>query len=275
MVIDILKIVGIILIIFFLFTIYFANKMRNPYRLIMIFGKKGSGKTTLLTKLSIKYNKLGWKVFSNVEIFGTYKLDPNDIGFKDFPPNSVLLLDEVSLIWDNRNFKTFKPEVGRYFRLQRHYKNRVYLFSQSFDIDKKIRDLTDEMYLLTNLFGYLSVARKISKTPTLHQPDPESENKNEGFITEDYRFDFPTSWIFTFIPRYLKFFNSYEIEKGESVKRIKYKFANEPYLYKISYFKNYIKDLFKDKKKEAKEKIRSNRLALKVKDEVFEWLENE
>lgn len=79
--------------------------------------------------------KKGYKVFSNVEIFGTYKLDPADIGFVQYPPNSVLLIDECSLIWDNRSYKSFRPEVARYFRLMRHYKNIVFLFSQNFDID--------------------------------------------------------------------------------------------------------------------------------------------
>ena len=57
----------------FIFISYKSKQFYNPYRLTMIFGKKGSGKTTLLTKLSIKYNKMGYKVFSNVEIFGTNK----------------------------------------------------------------------------------------------------------------------------------------------------------------------------------------------------------
>ena len=45
----------------------------------MIFGKKGSGKSTLLTKYSVKFNQLGWHVFSDTAIFGTYKLDANPI----------------------------------------------------------------------------------------------------------------------------------------------------------------------------------------------------
>ena len=50
-----------------------------------------------------------------------------DIGFKQIPPNSVLLVDEVGMIWDNRQFKNFKPEVRDWFKLQRHYRVKVYL----------------------------------------------------------------------------------------------------------------------------------------------------
>ena len=37
---------------------------RNPYKLIMVFGKKGSGKTTLIAKLTYKYLKKGRPVYS-------------------------------------------------------------------------------------------------------------------------------------------------------------------------------------------------------------------
>ena len=164
-----MKVILIVLLLLALWLLWMIRRFQNPYKLTMVFGKKGAGKTTLLTKFAIKYMKLGYKVFSNVEIFGTYKFDPDQFGFVQFPPKSVILIDEVSLIWDNRNFKSFKPEVARYLRLMRHYKNIVFMFSQSFDVDKKIRDLCDQMYLASNIFGFLSVARKIKKTPTLHQ----------------------------------------------------------------------------------------------------------
>lgn len=236
-----IKILLIIIFFFLLFSVIQSVRYRNRYRLTMVFGKKGSGKTTLLTKLAIKYRKMGFPVFSNVEIFGCNVLNIDDIGEKEFPVNSVLLIDEVSLIWDNRNFKTFPQKVARYFRLQRHYRNIVYLFSQNFDVDKKIRDLCDDMYLLTNFFGYLSVARKIKKTPTLHQPETDESGsaRQEGFITEDFRFDLPSSWIFTYIPRYISFFNSFEVDRQEHVERLKYRFKNEEYLQKLTRWKFY------------------------------------
>lgn len=266
----------IILSVIFAFITYMSRKYRNLYRLTMIFGKKGAGKTTLLTKLSIKYNKLGYKVFSNVEIFGCYHLDIADIGFRDFPVNSVLLIDEVSLIWDNRNFKSFKPEVGKYFRLQRHYKNIVYLFSQNFDIDKKIRDLCDDMYLLTNLFGFLSIARKIRKTPTLHQPqtDESGKSNNEGFITENFTFDFPSTWIFTYIPRYIKFFNSFEIEPKKPVKRVRFVFHDEPYLYKLTHYQFYKLDQIKDIYKKWKKNREIRKLSFDFADSLYYRLNN-
>lgn len=112
---------------------------KNPYKLILLFGKKGSGKNTLLTKWAIRYNKLGYTVFSDSEIFNTYKLDTNWIGKYDFPKNSVLLVQEAGITWDNRNFKSFPAEVRDFFKLQRHKEVIVVMASQSFDVDKKLR----------------------------------------------------------------------------------------------------------------------------------------
>ena len=42
------------IILFAVFFAYHLIKYRNPYKLIMVIGKKGSGKTTLMVKLSLK-----------------------------------------------------------------------------------------------------------------------------------------------------------------------------------------------------------------------------
>ena len=138
-------------------------KYRNPYKLYMVFGKKGSGKTTLMTKLSIQYRKKGWQVYSDRELPGCYQFKTEDFGKVSFPPNSLILVDEVGLVWDNRNFKSFPEHVKVYFKYQRQYRHVVYLFSQSFDVDKKIRDMTDHLYIVQNFCNFLSIARRVTK----------------------------------------------------------------------------------------------------------------
>ena len=69
----------IFLVIFF-WILYHVWKYRNPYKLIMVFGKKGSGKSTLQAKLSLQYNRKGWKVFcSTPGIPGTYYFDTSQV----------------------------------------------------------------------------------------------------------------------------------------------------------------------------------------------------
>lgn len=233
-------------IIFFLLTIsaaYFYRvslDYKNPYKLIMIFGKKGSGKNTLLTKWSIMYNKLGYTVFSDSEIFNTYKLDTNWIGKYDFPKNSVLLIQEAGITWDNRNFKSFPQEVRDFFKLQRHKNVIVVLASQSFDVDKKLRDLTDEMYLITNCMRIFSIAKRINKKITIHKADKDDTN-SESFLTESYSFDLPFFWKFTYIPRYVRYFNSFEAVKKPLVQSTKYEYNCSSELYKSTRYRYYVK----------------------------------
>lgn len=187
-----------------------TRKYLNPYKLTMIFGKKGSGKSTLMVRMAYEYLAAGWTVFCTERLDGCVHIDYNDIGFKQIPPNSLLLVDEVGMIWDNRNFKNFKTEVRDWFKLQRHYKVKVVLFSQTFDIDKKLRDLTDDMYLCTNVARVFSWAKRITRRIILVQPGPESPAR----IDEELAFDWLLFWpfgsrILTFIPTWAPYFDSH------------------------------------------------------------------
>lgn len=220
---------------------------KNPYKLILLFGKKGSGKNTLLTKWAIRYNKLGYTVFSDSEIFNTYKLDTNWIGKYDFPKNSVLLVQEAGITWDNRNFKSFPAEVRDFFKLQRHKNVIVVMASQSFDVDKKLRDLTDEMYLIVNYMRIFSVAKRINKKITIQKADDPNKNTNDqaSFLTEAYSFDLPFFWKFTYIPRYVKYFNSFEAHQMPLVKSTKYEYNDSAELYKQTKYDYYLKTKIK------------------------------
>lgn len=199
--------------IFVLFCVYkiydeLTKEYVNPYKLIMVFGKKGAGKTTFLTKTAICALRQGKTVYSTVFIPGTIKIDASEFGVYKFNPGSIVLIDEVSLVWSNRDFKVFSKTTEQAFRLQRHDRITVYLFSQSFDIDKKIRDLTDSMYLLSNKFRVFSLARKIEKFTDINN------QRNDGMSKIDESFEFasilaPGSMIWTFIPRWKEFFNSF------------------------------------------------------------------
>ena len=109
---------------------FLTRKYVNPYRLTFVFGKKGSGKSTLMTKIAVKNLKAKKLVFSNDKTMsGTIYFNPVEIGKKNFPPESVVLIDEVSLIWSNRDWKKTPPELIQWFRFQRKYHVKVYLFS--------------------------------------------------------------------------------------------------------------------------------------------------
>ena len=207
----------IIFVIFVFLFVLFLNiatlKYKNPYRLTMIFGKKGSGKSTTLTRIALEALRSGKAVYANIPLPGAHLIKETDIGFFNIPPESVLIVDEAGMIWDNRHFKNFKPEVRDWFKLQRHHRVRVYLASQTFDIDKKIRDLCDDMFLIECRFRIFAYGRRILRKITLTKPIGDSEAR----ITEELSFDsilfcWAGSRMCTLIPRYAGVFDSFSVE---------------------------------------------------------------
>lgn len=175
----------------------------NFYKLIMIFGKKGSGKTSFIAKESIKFVKKGYRVYTNCNIPGTYTYNPKHIGLKTFPPNSIVFCDEVGLIWHNRDYKNFNKCVIEWFKYQRQYKIRMYLFSQAFDCDKVLRDLTDSMYIVRRL-GYISILR-----PVIKKIGISKDADGNGQLVDTYQYGSWLNCMITFLPRYYSFFDSF------------------------------------------------------------------
>lgn len=186
-----------------------ARKYSNPYSLTFIFGRKGSGKSTYMVKCMLRDLKHGWKVYTNmadVNIPGVRYFDVAALTQCVPEPHSAVYIDEGGLIWDNRNFKSFDKGYTEYFKLQRKYKNKVIINSQSFDIDLKIRSLTDKMILVTNLGGFLSIGKPILRTITLTQPTGDQESR----IADSLKFDKLWHWKITWLPRYFRYFDSFE-----------------------------------------------------------------
>lgn len=199
---------------------------RNPYKLYMIFGKKGSGKSSYLAKLAIYYSRRGYNVYTNMvdlAIDGIRFFDPHDLGDFVPAPHSVVLLDEVGMLYDNRNYKEFKNSVRDFFKLQRHYRCIVYLASQSFDIDKKLRDLTDKMYLCVGVGQTLSVIKPITKKITL----TDASSLGESRIADNLKFQPLWTWKITFIPKYAKYFQSFLLPEHEFLKFTEYEQKNK------------------------------------------------
>lgn len=248
--IFLIKASGIAICIFMIYHIL-TRKFVNPYKLIFLFGKKGSGKSTLLAKLTARYLRRGWTVFSteappdsdeqddycldgkfygirssdgtddplewveesklaikgppSVGVRSVHYIDPSKIYEYKFPRRSCILIDEVSLIWDNRDFKRMDKKVIEWFRYQRKHGCRVYFFSQTFDIDKKLRDLADEMYLVNKYFRVLVVASHIVRKPVVVHPGPESPARiDDDMIVDGPLMTFFGGKIFAWIPYWAK-----------------------------------------------------------------------
>lgn len=196
------------------FSIY-AKRYANPYKLVFIFGKKGSGKSCYLVNQLLRYQKKGYTCYTDmyVNIPNVRIIKAEDL--KEFRPveNSALFLDEVGLTWDNRNFKNFDKGLTEFFKLQRHFRCVVYMNSQSFDVDKKIRDVTDSMILQSNIANVISVSRPIIRRVTLVEATAEGDSR----IADNLQFDKLWRWKFYWMPKYFKYFNSHTIPEREYI----------------------------------------------------------
>ena len=147
--------------------VYLKRKYANPYKLVFIFGKKGSGKSCMMIHEMFKYLKRGWHVYtdmSDCNIPGVRIITTKDLANFAPDPNSALFLDEVGITFDNRGFKSFDVGFRDFFKFQRKYRCAVYMNSQAFDVDVKIRNLTDSMILQTNIANCISVSRPIARS---------------------------------------------------------------------------------------------------------------
>lgn len=166
----------------FFYTIFLDHKLIYEFKpdIRIWFGIPGSGKTSMAALLTMMSNKLGYKVLSNVNIKGAFKVDSSDLGVFDMSfggDGAHVVLDEASLVFDNRNFKEFaKGDAPKYFALHRHMNNRVDVFSQGYDIDKRIRDRASSSGLFhlrkTILPGFVSY-RRISKVLFIRKEDKQ------------------------------------------------------------------------------------------------------
>lgn len=198
-------------------AILLKRKYSNPYKLIFIFGKKGAGKSSLMVKWMLRDLKRGWTVYTDmpdVSIPGVRLISDSHL-LSEFvpPPDSSLYLDEVGISFDNRNYKSFDSGLRDFFKLQRKYRIKVVMNSQAYDVDKKIRDCTDGMFLCSSFLNAFSLVRPIVRRVTL----TESTSQGDSRIADDLAFTRFWTWKLIFLPRYFKYFKSFNAPERPEV----------------------------------------------------------
>ena len=146
-----------------------AERMKSPYKLYIVVGEKASGKTAYLAKLCEIYNKKTVRqVYSNCGV--GFEL-PYEYWTQEYPADSLLLIDEIGLIHDNRNFKSFDAACNEFYKYQRKNKLIIVATSQNMDIDKKIRILTDYICLVRRFLCFGVVKRYQHKIVLADDPE--------------------------------------------------------------------------------------------------------
>lgn len=185
------------------------------------FGLPGVGKTSFLAKIAflenrrIRRGKSSYtKVYTNFWCDGCFRFNFRDLGRYDIS-NALILIDEISLEADSRDFKSFSAQLKQFFVLHRHYNCDIVYFTQQYDgLDKKIRDLTFDLWAVKKL-GPWTMARRIYRTLDINDDSHE--------IVQGYRFpnffESVLSFLFPYLfhvrhwcfrPRYYKYFDSWD-----------------------------------------------------------------
>lgn len=184
------------------------------------FGLPGSGKSTFLTRIAqkelkrIKKGRSPYKhVLTNFYCAGCERVNYKDLGHFDIS-DSLILLDEITLDADSRNFKQFDEAHKHFFLMHRHYNCDVIYFTQQYDgVDKKIRDITSNLYFVKKRLMF-TVATRIYRTLDINELTKE--------IVQGYRF---CNWFerlfmsgthqVCYRPKWYKFFDSWDKPQNE------------------------------------------------------------
>lgn len=148
------------------------------------FGVPGVGKTSLLTKFAqkalkkIKKGRSPYKqVCTNFYCKGCKKIEYSDLAAYKVE-NCLILLDEITLDADNRDFKNFSDAHRDFFILHRHVCNDIIYATQAYDtVDKKVRVLTQELWYMSKsvlpILKAFTTAKRIYRTISINEHTSE------------------------------------------------------------------------------------------------------
>lgn len=142
----------------------------------LLFGKPRAGKSTILTKYAVdalhgKSLSIGTlsrhtigefapyeKVYTNFPVRGCYELDFDKLGKEEFR-NCLIIVDEIMLLCDSREWKNYDKRLRDFMATHGHYRCDFIAASQGFqDCDKRIRQLALEYLYIEKIGGITKVS---------------------------------------------------------------------------------------------------------------------
>lgn len=154
------------------------------------FGLAGCGKSSILTLIAQKELKRiakgkskYTKVYTNFPCIGCEEISIKVLG-KYYLHDALIILDEITLSADSRDWKNFPKEAKEFVCLHRHFNTDLIVSVQDYSrCEKTIREMTNALYYVSRGM-FWSTARPIYRTIAI--------NEYIGDLIQGYRF--PTFW---------------------------------------------------------------------------------
>lgn len=148
-----IPVIGISLLLWVILALKPVSRLTPKTSIWIVMGKTGVGKTTYLALQARKYQKKGVKVYSNVDILGTYKINPKEDLGRYAMEDCLVIIDEAGLEFNSRDFKQFTKDLYKFFTLHRHSRAHVILSVQFWDrLDIVIRELVHRIFIIQPCF---------------------------------------------------------------------------------------------------------------------------
>jgi len=153
------------------------------------FGTPGVGKSTTLVKIARKEQRRLIKRYEhiytiNIDIKGCTRITKEDFEKYKFQ-NSLILWDEITLDYDNRNFKLFSESAKQSWLLHRHFGLDIIYATQNYEnVDKKIKDITLELWYMSK--SVIPILREFTSSKRIYRNININENTSE--LVMGYRF---------------------------------------------------------------------------------------
>ena len=156
---------------------YISRYCNNPYTLHLVVGSKGSGKSLYMSKIADDWlKKHRGEVYSNMGIGNELR---EKYWLENYPPDSLILIDEIGVIHPDRGFKSFPFECAEWYKMSRKRRLTIVVSSQTMDVDKKIRMLCDKIFVCRKM-GFFCVMTPYRAAITM----VENEDKGHDLVND-------------------------------------------------------------------------------------------
>lgn len=206
----------VILLAFVLYALLLRLLTKPPVPCRMVIGKPGAGKSTLMVRSIYRSKKAGRRVVCTDQHIA------DRMGVEYVPAQSLLssgirdcdlYIDEAGLEYDNRSYKTFSRDLLEFFKLHRHLGVSITLYSQQYDIDKKIRDVCDGFSLVRPILGFFILERYVDIVIRIIGADKSTDGVARIVDDLERRSILRRGLHIYFAPRWWRCFDSYDTSR--------------------------------------------------------------